>query len=153
MTRLIAIRVRGTVAVRRQIADTLTMLSLTRRNHAVIVKDTPPLRGMLDKAKDYITFGELSADVCERLLLERGRLPGDKPIDEKHVKSATEKTLKKFVKSFLDGETDLDALGIKKVFRLHPPRKGLEEINKPYGRGGALGYRGEKLNELVEKMM
>jgi large subunit ribosomal protein L30 len=153
MKRIVAIRVRGTVGVRREIADTLRMLSLTRRNHAVIVDDRDTYRGMLKKAKDYLTYGEISEETLQRLLLERGRLPGDKRIDEKYIKSKTDKTLKKFMKSFLTGETDLGQLGIKPVFRLHPPRKGLEEVNKPFGRGGALGYRGTRINELLEKMI
>lgn len=153
MKRIVAIRVRGTVAVRREIADTLKMLNLTRRNHAVVVDDRKPTLGMLKKAKDYIAYGEISEDTFERLLLERGRLPGDKRVDEKYVKSKTEKTLKKFIKSYFAGEVDLDELGIKRVFRLHPPRKGLETITKGYMRGGALGYRGEKINALLERMI
>ncbi|MBD3354645.1 50S ribosomal protein L30 [Candidatus Woesearchaeota archaeon] len=42
-----------------------------------------------------------------------------------------------------------------KIFRLHPPRKGFERkgIKLPFKVGGALGYRGEKINELIKKMI
>jgi len=153
MKRIAAIRVRGTVGVRKDIKDTLKMLSLTRVNHCVIVDDRDTYMGMLEKAKDYITYGEISQEVCERLLLTRARLPGDKPIDEKHIKSKTDMTPKKFVKSYFAGKKSLEELGIKKVFRLHPPKKGLEDIKTGYKRGGALGYRGQAINELLERMI
>ena len=42
-----------------------------------------------------------------------------------------------------------------KLFRLHPPIGGYERkgIRKGFNQGGALGYRGEKINKLIEKMM
>ncbi len=42
-----------------------------------------------------------------------------------------------------------------KTFRLHPPKKGWERkgIKKPLKQGGALGYRGEKINELIKRMI
>ena len=43
----------------------------------------------------------------------------------------------------------------KKFFRLQPPRKGFERkgIKKPFSVGGALGYRGEKISDLIKRMM
>jgi len=43
----------------------------------------------------------------------------------------------------------------KKFFRLQPPRKGFERkgIKKPFSVGGALGYRGEKISELIKRMI
>lgn len=43
----------------------------------------------------------------------------------------------------------------KKFFRLHPPRKGFgrKGTKKPFSVGGALGYRGEKINELIKRMV
>ncbi len=42
-----------------------------------------------------------------------------------------------------------------KIFRLHPPRKGFKRkgIKLPFNKGGALGYREEKINELIKKMI
>ncbi|MCB9358584.1 uL30 family ribosomal protein [Candidatus Woesearchaeota archaeon] len=44
------------------------------------------------------------------------------------------------------GETD--------VHTMHPPRGGFERkgIKKSFSIGGALGYRGDKINELIVKM-
>ncbi len=43
----------------------------------------------------------------------------------------------------------------KKFFRLHPPIKGWERkgTKAGYNVGGALGYRGDKINELVKRMI
>ena len=45
-----------------------------------------------------------------------------------------------------------DVPGLKPVFRLHPPRKGYEGIKRSFKEGGALGYRGEKINHLIRRM-
>jgi len=44
---------------------------------------------------------------------------------------------------------------IKKVFHLHPPRKGFERkgIKTPFTIGGALGNRKEKINDLILRML
>ncbi|MGM5488235.1 MAG: uL30 family ribosomal protein [Nanobdellota archaeon] len=36
---------------------------------------------------------------------------------------------------------------------LHPPRKGFGGIKAPFARGGALGDRKEKINDLIKRMM
>ena len=43
----------------------------------------------------------------------------------------------------------------KAFFRMHPPRKGFERrgIKTSLTRGGALGYRGKKIVQLIERMI
>ena len=43
----------------------------------------------------------------------------------------------------------------KKYYTLHPPRGGFERkgIKKPFTKGGVLGYRKDKINELIQKML
>ena len=53
----IVVRVRSDVKVERTIRETMGMLNLTRVNHATIIPDNPQYRGMLQKAKDYVTWG------------------------------------------------------------------------------------------------
>lgn len=47
-----------------------------------------------------------------------------------------------------------DRFGLCNTIHLHPPRGGFERggIKKNFSIGGALGYRGEKISELIEKM-
>ena len=51
----LVIRVRSDRGVKPKIRATMSMLNLTRVNHAVLIPDTPAYAGMLQKAKDYIT--------------------------------------------------------------------------------------------------
>jgi len=73
----VVVRARSDVGVERSIKETMHCMNLTRVNHAVIIPDNPQYRGMLQKAKDYITWGEADAGLVERMLAERGRMMGD----------------------------------------------------------------------------
>ncbi|NPA76109.1 MAG: 50S ribosomal protein L30 [Euryarchaeota archaeon] len=149
------IRVRGRTGVRRDIEDTLKMLNLTRINHCALVPDTPAYRGMLQKVRDYVTWGEISAEVAEKLIRSRGRLYGDKPITDEYIKdSMGYDDIAAYAKALVEGKTLYkDIPNVKPVFRLHPPLKGWENTKRHYSVGGSLGYRGEKINELILKML
>ncbi|ACV24494.1 50S ribosomal protein L30 [Methanocaldococcus fervens] len=149
------IRVRGRIGVRRDIADTLKMLRLHKVNHCVIVPETETFKGMLQKVKDYVTYGEINKETLVKLILKRGRLPGNKRVNEEIIKELTGMDVEELAEKIIKGEIKLKETPLKPVFRLHPPRKGFERkgIKKPFSVGGALGYRGEKINELLEKMM
>ena len=149
MKRLAIVRIRGPINISKAVNDTMSMLNLTRPNHCVIITDNPTYKGMLQKCKDYITWGEVSAAITKRLIEKRGRLPGDKPLKE----YGKFKTLDVFVEEFIQGKAELSDLGLKKVFRLNPPKKGYKKTKKPVGKGGAMGYRGEKINELLKRMV
>jgi len=138
------VRVRGSVNVRKEIKDTLRMLRLTRVNHCVLVRKDPKIEGMIRKVKDFVTWGEINDKTLEKLIAERGRMIGDRKLNEKEAKDIISKIKK--VRS-------LKEIGrFKPVFRLNPPKKGYEGIKQPYPRG-ALGYRGEKINDLLQRMM
>lgn len=152
---LAAVRVRGAVNVRGDIKDTLRMLRLTRPNHCVVLPATAAVEGMLRKAKDYITWGELRPEVLAHLLERRGRLRGGKPLSEAYVTEALGfGSLDELAEALAGGRTTLGDLdGLKPVFRLHPPRKGYEGVKRSFGEGGALGYRGEAINDLLLRMV
>ena len=103
------IRVRGSVNVARDVKDTLKMLRLTRVNHCVVIPKNTNYEGMLSKAKSFITWGEITQDSLEKLVARRGRLPGDKRIDEKQAKEVTKNILK---------NESLKGIDLKPVFRL-----------------------------------
>ncbi len=153
----LVIRVRSDRGVKPKIRDTMSMLNLTRVNHAVLIPDTPAYVGMLHKAKDYITWGEVDADTIATLISERGRLVGDKPVTDASVKTGSDfSTIKAVSKAIASGEAGTgDIEGMKPVFRLHPPRgpKGWGGIKRSFTIGGALGFRGEAITELAGRMM
>ncbi|NOZ81570.1 MAG: 50S ribosomal protein L30 [Candidatus Micrarchaeota archaeon] len=140
------IKIRGTVTARGEIIDTLRMLRLHRKHHCVLVPDNPSFRGMLQKAKDYITWGEINDEILKELIRKRGRKPGDRRLSPEEADAVF-----KAVKS--DGPAVLKKMGIKPVFRLTPPSGGFKKSIKQHFPKGELGYRGEKINELLERMI
>ena len=153
----IVVRARSDVKVERTIRETMGYMNLTRVNHAVIIPDNPQYRGMLQKAKDYITWGEADAGMVERMLSERGRMTGDAPLTDAIVAESTDyKSISEFAKAIVAGDAKVkDVPGLKRVFRLHPPRgpKGWGGIKRSDVVGGALGSRGDAISDLVERMM
>lgn len=155
LSKLAVIRIRGTVDIRRKVQDTLKILGLTRPNHCVLVNDDPSTRGMLQEAKDFITWGSLNPEVLEALIRKRGRLEGNAPVTDEVIDSKTRfKTIGEFAKAILEDEAELSELkGLKKAFRLRPPKKGYKSTKRPFKDGGSLGFRAEKMNELVKRMI
>jgi len=155
--RIAIIRVRGRVHVRQNIEDTMRFLNLTRVNHCTVVDNRVEYVGMIKKVSNHVTWGEINEDVMGKLLSKRGRLEGNKKITDNYLKKNTKfKSLSEFVKKFMKFESELrDIPKLKPVFRLKPPSKGYERkgIKKPYSIGGVLGYRGDKINELLERMI
>ena len=153
----IVVRVRSDVKVERSIRETMGHMNLTRVNHAVIITDNPQHRGMLQKAKDYITWGEADAGMVERMLTERGRMSGDHPLTDDIVAEHTDyKNIGEFARAIAAGDAQVkDIPGLKRVFRLHPPRgtKGWGGIKRSFVVGGALGARGDAIGDLVERMI
>ena len=153
----IVVRARSNVKVEHSIRETMDMLNLTRVNHAVIIPENAQYRGMLQKAKDYITWGDADAELVEKMLSGRGRLIGDKPISDADVKEGTEfSNIKEFANAIAADEASMkDMPELKRVFRLHPPRgpKGWGGLKRTYVVGGALGPRGEAITALVERMI
>lgn len=64
------IRLHGEMNMRKIFKDTLYLLKLYKKYHCIVVPNTKPFLGMIAKAKDYITWGEINKD-CLRLLLEK----------------------------------------------------------------------------------
>jgi large subunit ribosomal protein L30 len=149
------IRVRGHGDVRADIEDTMQLLNLTRPNHCVIVPENDSTRGMLYKTKDYVTWGEVDENVLAKMIKFRGRLEGDKPIDDASVKEHSKYTsIIALARALKKGETTLSKLeGFKPVLRLSPPRKGYGMVKRSFQVGGAVGYRGKEINELIERML
>ena len=153
----LVIRVRSDRTVERSIRETMEHLNLTRVNHAVLVPEHESYAGMLHKVKDFVTWGEVSAEASEGLIRDRGRLIGNKPVTDADVKDATaHKNIKAFAKAIASGDaTTKDMETLKRVFRLHPPRgnKGWGGVKRHFTVGGALGFRGDAIEEIVARMM
>ena len=151
---LAVIRVRGRTGIRKEIEDTLQMLRLKRINHCVLVPETPEYLGMLKKAKDFITWGRINKETLVKLLKKRLRMLGDRKVDEESLKEITDfESFEDFADTLMKGKVKLkDFKKLKPIFRLNPPRHGYKAIRLPYPKGD-LGNRGEKINELIERML
>ena len=145
------VRVRGKVGVKGEIEETMRRLMLTRVNHAVVVPETPEYEGMIKKAKDYVTWGEISEEVLKEMILKRGEFRGGGKVTKEELEKRVGESFDKFVEEVVKNKKKLHK--ILKPFRLHPPRKGYRSIKLPFKVGGALGYRGEKINDLLRRMI
>ena len=121
--KIAAIRVRGNVGIDYRIKSTLTMLNLHNQHFCSVYPATQSLLGMVKKAKDYITWGEIDAETFKLLNETRGKAKAEAKDN--------------------------------KFYRLNSPRKGFERkgIKRPFSVGGALGYRAEKINDLIARMI
>lgn len=148
------VRVRGSVNVRDSIADTLSMLRLHRLNHCVVLEDNPHNRGMLQKVKDFVAYGEIDAENLAQMLANRGRLEGGARLTDAYVAENTDfDSITAFSEAVVEGKASLkDIPGLKPVFRLHPPRKGHAGIKRTFQQGGILGNHGEEITVLLNKM-
>lgn len=149
------LRVRGTVNVTSDIKKTLQLLNLTRVNHCTVVEEKPSTKGMLQVAKDYITWGEIDKEMLSKLITSRGKLEGDKELTNDYVKSATSHdNIDKLSQAIIDNKFKYkDIPNVKPIFRLNPPKKGYEGIKRSYINKGALGYRGKDINKLIKRMI
>jgi len=125
--KLAVILIRGVINTSFTVRETLFMLRLRKKFSCVIIPNTPAYRGMLNKCKDYITWGEIDTETEKELKEKRGRKTKDKQGKEKDVP----------------------------YFRLHPPIKGFERkgIKVSFKSGGVLGYRVDKINNLLKRMI
>lgn len=139
--KLAIVLVRGLARITTPIYDTLLLLRLTKKNHCIVVDDSPAYRGMLQKVKDFVTWGEISEKQFKELVAKRGVEYTGREMDRKKLYSY--KTLNMDNKKYLP------------YFCLNPPRKGFgrKGIKVAFKAGGGLGYRGDKINDLIARMV
>ncbi|SRR3989344_194163 len=134
------IRIRGDVKIDKKIKDTFEKLRLRRKYSCVVLNPSKEQIGMIKKLENFVAFGNINKEVLEKLIDARGqKINKSKKIDSKKVIEDLEKG-----KRYED-------LGLKPFFRLHPPRGGIK--SKIHFPRGVLGNHGEKINELVLRML
>lgn len=140
--KLAAIRIRGLINIKTKVEDTLTMLRLYKKNYCITLPNSPIYVGMLKKAKDYITWGEIDDETFNILVEKRGQVFNGRETDSKGKI--------KYNDFFV-----VNNKKINKYFRLNAPRKGFgrKGIKYSYQQGGALGYRGQAINDLIKRMV
>ncbi len=133
---LAVIRIRGRTNVRQSITETLNRLNLKRVNNLVLLYANKSSMGMIKKCESFVTYGEISDEMLSKLVQKK-----EAKLDESQLAE------------LMHGKKGAKELGLKVPFAMKPPRKGYEPIKKSYSIGGALGYRGEEINELIGRMI
>ncbi len=121
--KIAVILLRGRIGLHRDVKMTLDLMRLQKKHVCVLIPDTPSLKGMLQKAKDAITWGPIDATTHKELVDKRGKKDAEgklKPHFNLHPPKG----------------------GFE--------RKGTKT---PFNLGGALGNRKEKINDLIKKML
>jgi len=155
VNKLAVVRIRGEPDLKKEVKDTLKMLNLERTNQCTVINDEPTYRGMLDRCKEAVTWGSLDSEVLKKLLLERGEFDGGKEITDENVEERTPfGSVEELVETVYEEDLDLsDIDNLKPMFRLHPPKKGYNSVTRSFGNGGSKGFRGEKINDLILRMI
>ena len=150
------IRLKGKIGLNKKVKDTFHMVRLYKKNNCVVIDGVPSSIGMVERVKEYITWGKIDEETFKLLLINRGRLAGNKKLSEEYLKEKTNLSVDQFVKEFFESKKKLkDIPGFKLFFRLKPPTQGFEKkgVKVPYSLGGTWGYRKEKINDLIKRMI
>ena len=140
------IRIRGRRKLNKKIDRITKLLNIYKPNYCSVFFMSKPYLGMLKKAKDYITWGEISKDLFTKLLIKRSEI-GKKKLNK--LKSVEE--IKKIAEEIYDGKKTLKDFNIKRTFRLRPPSKGFKNKKKLYPYGD-LGPR-PSIDPLIKRMI
>ncbi len=148
------IRIRGSTGIKPAAEKTADLLNLNRINHMVLFNENDSINGMLKRVKDYVTWGELDRETLTLILKNRMLLKGRKKLTDDYISNLGYKSFEDFADALLNNKTKLKNAGdLISVIRLNPPRGGYEAIQKPFHEKGSSGYRGEKINNLIKKMI
>ena len=99
------IRVRGQPDVSYDIEYTMGLLGVNKVNHCAIVPENASTKGMLQKVKDYTTFGEINAETLAQLIRVRGRLSGDRMITDEYLAENSDfKTVEELAKAIIEND-------------------------------------------------
>ncbi len=152
---LAVVKVRGSIRAQREARETLDRLHLARSNHTVLVDNRPSYMGMLYRVQNYVTWGEVSKETVTLLLKKRGRLAGGKKLTDKYAQKIGYKSLDALADAIVSCTAEYPKLpDVQPIFKLPPPSKGFKgKTKKSFSAGGEAGYRGEKINELIERMV
>ena len=135
---IIVVRISGMVEMQSYYQETLFRMGLRRKYSAVLLKESKETSNLLQNVRNFVAFGKIEPRLMEELISKRAKSPDGKRVDAKKVAELIEKE-------------GIEKSGIKPFFRLHPPRKGID--SKTHFPKGILGDNGEKINDLVRRML
>lgn len=148
--KIAVILIRGMVSISPDVKKTLEYLRLKQKHACVVLDNTTENLGMVKRVKDYVTYGIVDEKAFKEMLDKRVQVVG-----KADVKVDTAKVAKEYFSGKVKLRDFEATYQIKPFFRLHPPIKGFERkgIKMPFAKGGVLGDRADKINELIVKML
>ena len=126
--------------------DTVANSLRTNNPDLLVTSISRMLMYILGITKTY----DVNEKVCEEQYKMLESVPQEKMIK---IENTDYKDIADLAQALIESKVKLADVGIKPVFRLHPPRKGYEDIRLSVKEGGSLGYRGENIKDLAKKML
>lgn len=132
------IRISGMVEMPSGAQETLFRMRLRKKYSLVLMKDEEKTRNLLQEVRNFVAYGPIDKSTLELLISKRGKSILKQRLDAKRIAENIE-------------SVELESLGVKPFFRLHPPRGGIKsKIHYPKG---VLGDNKEDINKLIRKML
>ncbi len=148
------IRIRGSTGIKPVAEKTAELLNLNRINHMVLFNENDSINGMLKRVKDYVTWGEVNKETLTLILKNRALLQGRKKITDDYINNLGYNSFEDLADALINNKTKIkNVKDLIPVIRLNPPKGGYEAIQKPFHEKGSSGYRGDKINNLIKKMI
>jgi len=152
---IVVVKIRGLVSAQRETRETLQFLHLLHTNHAVLIDSRAAYKGMLQRVNSYVTWGEPTKETVALMLQKRGRIAGDKKLNDEYLQKTGYKSIDDLAEAIVTCKTQYQKMpDIEPRFKLHPPSKGYKgKTKRGFKAGGEAGYRGSAINELVKRMV
>ena len=155
---ILAVRLLGPIGASSSVEYTLRSLQLGSRFRGVLLDKNENILGMLRSAKDYVAWGEVKSHDIAALLKKRGELASGESLTDKFIRENFGfESFEELAGAVTRGQISLKALrqkGVISVFRLRPPSGGFESsIKRPFKSRGELGNRGERISQLLARMI
>jgi len=140
----VIIRIIGLVKMKNEFEESLKRLRLKTKFSCVVVKENVQTLGMLEAIKNFVAFGPIDEKMLAKMIEARG-----KKIGNVKAKFSAAESLK-IAKEFAAGKS-FEELGMVPWFGLHPARGGIK--SKLHYPRGVIGNHGDKINDLIERML
>lgn len=145
------VRIRSPRNKNAKIERTLESLNLEKVNRCSLVPQDKVHKGMLEKVKDVVTWGEVEKEVLIDMIKYHSSFEKEN-IEKKISEDTSYDSIEEFAEDIIESEENLSAIGLEKFFSMHPPEGGFKDIKKPYNTGGSLEYRQKDINLLLKRM-
>ena len=142
---LVAVRIKGSIGLDDARRRTLEYLRLKRVHTAVLLPDTPSIRGMLRKVERYVTWGTPSGKTIYKILKRSG-------VGKDDLEKLGLQSLESLAEKLKTDPNILWKLRLKPA-RFGPPKGGYKRtIKRPYRYKGEYGVRDEAIDQLVRSI-